>query len=55
MTKFFMRWELNPAAIPDDPEDRAKLWLALVGGVKDQIKEGITVDWGVYPGEMGGY
>jgi hypothetical protein len=55
MTKFYMRWEIIPAAIPDDPEDRAKLWLAQLDMIKDQIKEGITTDWGLFPGEFCGY
>jgi hypothetical protein len=50
-----MRWELNPAALPEDPEDRAKLWLAQLDMIKEQMKAGITTDWGVCTGEYCGY
>jgi len=50
-----MTWELTTAALPDDPEDRAKLWLAQLDMIKEQMKAGITTDWGLCPGELCGY
>ena len=55
MTKFYMTWELKPEAIPEDPEDAAKLWLAQLDMIKDQFKKGITTDWGIFAGELRGY
>ncbi|MCW4038527.1 MAG: hypothetical protein NWF13_07320 [Candidatus Bathyarchaeota archaeon] len=55
MTKFYMTWELKPEAIPGDPEDAAKLWLAQLDMIKDQFKKGITTDWGIFAGELRGY
>jgi hypothetical protein len=55
MTKFLMSWELKQEAIPEDPADAAKLWLAQLDMIKDQIKAGTTADWGLFPGEMAGY
>jgi len=55
MTKFYMTWELKQEAIPGDPEDAAKLWLAQLDMIKDQFKDGITTDWGLFAGELRGY
>jgi hypothetical protein len=55
MTKFFMQWELKPEAIPEDPADSAKLWVAQLEMVKEQFKAGITTDWGLFTGELRGY
>jgi hypothetical protein len=55
MTKFYMTWELKSEAIPEDPEDAAKLWLAQLDMIKDQFKKGITTDWGIFAGELRGY
>ncbi len=55
MTKFFMRWEVDSAFIPDDPEERTKQWLKMLEMVKADIKEGITADWGLCSGELAGH
>ena len=43
MTKFYMRWHLNPMLIPTNPEERMKLWMSMLELVKADIKSGTMV------------
>ena len=46
MTKFYIRWHMNPHTTPTNPEERVKLWMTLLEGVKNDFKAGIFKDWG---------
>jgi len=55
MSKFYIRWQLNPQWTPATPEERVKLWLSLLEMVKPDIRAGKAKDWGCVPGEASGY
>jgi len=55
MTKFYMRWHLNPMLIPTNPEERVKLWMSMLELVKADIKSGALSDWGMCSDASGGY
>jgi len=55
MTKFYMRWHLNPMLIPTNPEERMKLWMSMLELVKADIKSGTMSDWGMCSDASGGY
>jgi hypothetical protein len=55
MTKYYMRWHLNHAFIPTNPEERVKLWMAMLEMVKADLKSGALRDWGMCSDDSGGY
>lgn len=55
MTKFFMKWHLNPLTTPTNPEERGKLWLSMLDLVKADLKSGGLTDWGVCSDLNSGY
>ena len=55
MSKFYVRWQLNPQWTPATPEERVKLWLGLLEMVKADFQTGKVKDWGNVPGEARGY
>lgn len=55
MAKYLTLWELNPAMVTANPKERAALWGPMVQMVKQEIKEGITKEWGTFAGEMKGF
>jgi len=55
MPKYFMTWEVDPTRVPIDLKERGALWSGMVEMVKQEIKEGITSDWGAFVGETRGY
>ena len=55
MPKYFMTWEVDPTRVPTDPKERGALWSGMVEMVKQEIKAGITSDWGTFVGEARGY
>ena len=55
MTKYFMTWEVDPSKAPVDPKERGALWGGMVEMVKQEIRDGITSDWGCFVGETRGY
>jgi hypothetical protein len=55
MTKFYMRWHLNPTFIPTNPEERVKLWMSMLELVKADLKSGALSDWGMCSDSSGGY
>jgi hypothetical protein len=50
-----MRWHLNHAFIPTNPEERVKLWMAMLEMVKADLKSGALRDWGMCSDDSGGY
>ena len=55
MGKYLYLWEIDRTKIPLDPKERGVGFSMLMEMVKQDIKKGITKDWGVFPGEFNGY
>jgi len=55
MGKYLLLWEIDTTRIPVNPKERGAGWNALMGMVKQDIKKGITKDWGAFVGELRGY
>jgi Domain of unknown function (DUF3303) len=55
MTKYLLKWKLNPLTTPEDPEKRVKLWVSMLEMVKASLKSGEFIDWGAYVDINGGY
>lgn len=55
MAKYLVLWEADPSKLPIDPKERGAALSALLDMVKQDIKEGITIDWGSFLGEGRGY
>lgn len=55
MTRFYMKWQLNPLFTPSNPEERVKLWLSLLEMTKADLKSGRITDWGVCSDSSEGY
>jgi hypothetical protein len=55
MGKYLYLWEIDRTKIPMDQKERGVGFSMLLEMVKQDIKKGITKDWGVFPGEFNGY
>ena len=55
MSKFLLIWNLNPNYITEDPVKRGGQWKQLLKMVEQDIKKGVTKDWGSFIAEGGGY
>jgi len=55
MTRFYLRWQLNPMFTPPNPEERVKLWLSMLELVRTDLKSGSLTDWGICNDSSGGY
>ena len=55
MAKYLVLFELDRSKTPIDPKERGAAWGAMLDMVKQDIKEGVTTDWGSFLGENGGY
>lgn len=55
MAKYLMLWEVDSTRVPVDAKERGTAWLAMVEMVKASMKNGLTKDWGSFPGELNGY
>ena len=55
MSKFLLIWNLNPNYITEDPAKRGGQWKQLLKMVEQDIKKGVTKDWGSFIAEGGGY
>lgn len=55
MPKFLCTWELDHSKIPVDPKERAAGWNMLMKVVHQDIKNGLTTDWGAFAGGGKGY
>ncbi len=55
MGKYLLLWEIDTTRIPVSPKERGTGWNALMGMVKQDLKKGITKDWGAFVGEINGY
>ena len=55
MAKYFMVWESDESLWPADPKEQAALGMKLGEMVKQGMKEGRTLDWGIFVGGDRGY
>ena len=55
MARFLVLWEIDPMKVPADRKERAALWGPMVQGVKQQMKAGMTKDFGVFAGGLEGF
>jgi len=55
MGKYLYLGEIDRTKIPLDPKERGVGFSMLLEMVKQDMKKGITKEWGVFPGEFNGY
>jgi hypothetical protein len=55
MTKYYMKWHLNPILISVNAEERLKSWISMLEMVKADLKSGGLSDWGMCSDASGGY
>jgi len=55
MAKYLVLWEIDTTRLPVSPKDRGTGWKALMEMVKQDMKKGLTKDWGAFVGELRGY
>jgi hypothetical protein len=55
MGKYLLLWEVDTTRLPVNPKERGAGWNALMQMVKQDMKKGITKDWGSFVGELRGY
>lgn len=55
MAKFLVLWEADDSKIPLDPNIRREAWLAAIKLTRDDMKAGITKDWGAFAGTVKGF
>lgn len=55
MGKYLVLWEVDQSRVPVDAKEKGAGWGALLEMVKQDIKAGITKDWGGFVGEINGY
>jgi hypothetical protein len=55
MTRFYMRWQLDPLFTPHSPEERVKLWLTMLEMAKADLRSGSLTDWGICSDSSAGY
>ena len=55
MPRYFMTWEVDPTRAPVDMKERAILFNGMLDMIKQNMKDGITKDWGLFVGEGRGY
>jgi hypothetical protein len=55
MAKYLVLWEIDTTKIPVSPKERGTGWSALMEMVKQDMKKGLTKDWGAFVGELSGY
>ncbi|MBR9999179.1 MAG: hypothetical protein KFF73_09420 [Cyclobacteriaceae bacterium] len=55
MSTYLLIWKLNPSYITEDPVKRGTQWKQLLGMVEQDIKKGITREWGAFIAESAGY
>ncbi len=55
MGKYLYIWEIDRTKIPIDSKERGLGFSVLMEMVKQDIKKGITKDWGAFVGEFNGY
>jgi hypothetical protein len=55
MGRYLVMWEADESNIPVDPQERKAGWLGAIEMTKQEMKDGLTQDWGVFLGQTKGF
>ena len=55
MTKFLTLWEIDRSRIPDSPEEQIRYHTMLLNMIKEDMKSGRTLEFGMFVGGFEGY
>ncbi len=55
MGKYLVLWEIDASRLPISRKERATGWKALLNFIKEDIKDGVTLEWGSFVGELRGF
>ena len=55
MAKFLSLWEMDMTKVPDKSKEQIALYTRLLNMVKEELKNGKIVDWGVSADLLAGY
>ena len=55
MARYLIFWEADESKIPINPEERKAGWLGAIEMTKQEIKDGLTKDWGIFLGQTKGF
>ncbi|MEW6186520.1 MAG: hypothetical protein AB1585_12370 [Thermodesulfobacteriota bacterium] len=55
MGRYLIMWEADESKIPVNPEERKVGWLGAIEMTKQDIKSGMTKDWGNFFGQPKGF
>ena len=55
MAKYLINWEADISRWSTDPKERATMSTKMVEVIKQDMKEGKTLDWGMFVGGAAGY
>ena len=55
MGKYLILWEMDETKVPSSRQERGAGWSAFMDMVKQDIKKGMTKDWGAFVGELRGF
>lgn len=55
MGRYLILWEADESKIPIDPAERKAGWLGALEMVKQEIKDGLTKDYGCFLGQPKGF
>lgn len=55
MARYFLRWKMDRARLPNSPDEIARGWQQLLSVVKQDLETSKVSDWGAFAGEAAGY
>jgi hypothetical protein len=55
MSKYLINWELDVSRWSTDPKERAAMSIKMAERIKQNMKAGKTLDWGLFVGGVAGY
>jgi hypothetical protein len=55
MGRYLVLWEMDQTKVPISPQERGTGWAALTDIIREDMKKGITKDFGTFVGELRGY
>lgn len=55
MGKYLLLWEIDQTKVPVNPKERGVGWSVIMELIKQDMKNGLVKDWGVFVGELRGY
>ena len=55
MGRYLLMWEADESRIPVNPEERKVGWLGAIEMTKQEMKDGLTKDWGSFLGQTKGF